>query len=513
MLTVEEYEKIRRAYYLEHKSIRQIAREQGHSRKTVEKALKGGEPQPYQRQEARPAPILGNYKALVEKLLVENGQLPVKQRYTGHKIYKALVEAGYQGSESGVRRHIGEWRRQHTSPAVYLPLEYERGADAQADWGEGDVVMGGERRTVQLFTIRLCYSRRIFVMAFPHQKLEAFLEAHVAAFRFFEGVPRRISYDNLKTAVKVILQGHRREEQATFVAFRSHYLFESHFCTPAQGHEKGGVEHGVGYGRRNFLVPMPDVASFEELNAYLLNQCLADEVRTVKGQPVSIRDAWSLEKEDLLPLPTQDYACCTTHQVTLTPYSQVIFETNRYSVPVGEGRKILTVRAYTFRLEILHQDQVLAVHERCYGHGQDIFDPLHYLPLLAQRPGAFDYAKPLRQWRADWPPVYERALSQLRTLWPDGRGVREFVQILQLHQAYPASLVEQAVSAALEYGCVHAQGVRLCLNQLRLPQQLPLPLDLEGTTLASLQHSGGQPVDLQVYDRLIGGTDEWKLSR
>ncbi len=244
MLKVDEYEKIRRAYYLEHKSIRQIAREQGHSRKTVEKALKGGEPQPYQCKEERPAPILGNSKALIEKLVVENQQLPVKPRYTGHKIYKALVAAGYQGSESGVRRYIGEWRRLHTSPAVYLPLEYERGADAQADWGEGDVIMGGERRTVQLFTRRLCYSRRIFVMAFPHQKLEAFLEAQVAAFRFFEGVPHRISYDNLKTAVKVILQGHRREEQASFVAFRSHYLFESHFCTPAQGHEKGAWNMG-----------------------------------------------------------------------------------------------------------------------------------------------------------------------------------------------------------------------------------------------------------------------------
>ena len=90
--------------------------------------------------------------------------------------------------------------------------------------------------------------------------------------------------------------------------------------------------------------------------------------------------------------------------------------------------------------------------------------------------------------------------------------MREFVQILLLHKEYPASLVEQAVSAALEFGCVHAEGVRLCLNQLRLPQQLPLPLDLEGTTLASLQPSGGQPVDLQVYDRLIGGAEEWKLS-
>src|SRR5438876_1074278 len=257
MLKVDEYEKIRRAYYIEQKSIRQIARERGHSRKSVQKALGNSEPKPYQRQEERTAPTLGGYKARIAALLEENQQLPRKYSYTGHKIYEVIAREGYVGSESGVRRYIGAWRRLHNSPAVYLPLEFEPGADAQADWGEGEVVMAGERISVQLFTIRLCYSRRLFMMAFPSQKLEAFLEGHVAAFGYFEGVPQRISYDNLKTAVKDILGGQARQEQAGFLAFRSHYLFESHFCTPGQGHEKGGVEHGVGYGRRNFLVRLP----------------------------------------------------------------------------------------------------------------------------------------------------------------------------------------------------------------------------------------------------------------
>jgi len=505
MLTVEEYETIRRAHYVEKKSIREIAREQGHSRKTVRKALGSGGPGRYTQKQAREAPLLGPYKGRIEALLAEAQAMPRKQRYTGHKIYEIIRAEGYVGSEPGVRRYIGAWRRIHQAPAVYLPLVYELGADAQADWGEGLVVMGGARMTVQLFTIRLCYSRRLFVMAFPHQKTEAFLEGHVQAFRYFEGIPHRISYDNLKTAVKTIQAGHQRQEQASFIALRSHYLFESHFCTPGQGHEKGGVEHGVGYSRRNFLVPLPEVASFEELNAHLLAQCLADDGRTVHGQPVSIGEAWHQEKDHLLPLPRQDYPCCTTHQVTLTPYSQVIFETNRYSVPVSQGRTTLTLRAYPFQVEILNQTAVIARHGRCYGHGQDVFDPLHYLPLLAQRPGAFDYAKPLRQWRASWPPVYEQALTELRRLWPEGRGVREFIQVLQLHTQHPASLIEQAVTQALAYGCVHYEGVLLCLNQLIMPKDLPLPLDLDAVQLARLQQPGTQPVDLQQYDLLIGG--------
>lgn len=313
------------------------------------------------------------------------------------------------------------------------------------------------------------------------------------------------TYDNLKTAVKRILSGHEREEQHTFQVFRSHYLFESYFCNPGQGHEKGGVEHGVGYGRRNFLVPLPEVCSFEELNAYLLAQCQADEERTVNGQAVSIRAAWQEEKGSLLPLPSQDYACCTTHQGRLTPYSQVVYETNRYSVPVGQGRSTLTLRAYAFHIEILHEATLLARHTRCYEHGQDIFNPLHYLPLLAQRPGAFEHAKPLRAWRDSWPPIYEQALAHLRGLWPTGRGIREFIQILQLHSQYPAALIEQALIQAFTYSCVHYEGVRLCLNQQLLPTQTPTALDLAAQGLPHLQALGNQPLTLQRYDDLIGG--------
>lgn len=505
MITVDEYEVIRRAYYLDKKSMRQIAREQGHSRKTVHKALKGAGPGRYTQKQERAAPLLGPYKARIEALLLEREQMPRKQRYTGHKIYQVLKAEGYIGSEPSVRRYIGEWRRQHKAPMVYLPLTWEAGADAQADWGEGQVVMAGVQITVALFSLRLCYSRRLFVVAYPTQKAEAFLEAQVRAFGYFEGVPRRISYDNLKTAVKTILTGHDREEQVNFRAFRSHYLFESHFCNVGQGHEKGGVEHAVGYSRRNFLVPIPQVGSFEELNAHLLRQCLADEARTVHGQTVSIREAWEGEREHLLPLPAQDYPCCISQEVRLNPYGQVVFETNRYSVPASEARMSLTLRAYPFAVEVLKEGQVIARHIRCYGHGQDIFDPLHYLTLLERRPGAFEYAKPLREWRAHWPPVYEQVLAQLRSTWPDGRGVREFIQILQLHSQHPASLIEQALHQALGYGCVHYEGVRLCLNQLLLPQADTMPLQLEQLQLARLEPSLDQPIDLQQYDQLISG--------
>jgi len=190
------------------------------------------------------------------------------------------------------------------------------------------------------------------------------------------------------------------DKQAAFTVFRSHYLFESRYCTPGQGHEKGRVEKGVGFGRRNFMVPLPKVASFEELNEHLLAQCLADDQRRVDRQPVPIGEAWETEKPHLRTLPAYDVECCATRLAILNPYSQVVLDTNRYSVPVEKAYRNLIIKvppkvgkAYPFRVDVLHMDEVIASHPRCYGRKQDIFDPLHYLALLEQRPGAFPYLR------------------------------------------------------------------------------------------------------------------------
>jgi hypothetical protein len=394
-------------------------------------------------------------------------------------------------------------RKQEAKREVYLPLEFDPGQDAQVDWGEAEVVLAGERVTAQMFVLRLCYSRKLFVRAYPTQRQEAFFDGHVAAFHYLGGIPRRLTYDNLSTAVLRVLQGRNREEQQAFIAFRSHYLFDSRFCTPGQGHEKGGVESGVGYARRNFLVPLPEVADYDELNALLLAACQADDQRTVDRQPQPIGQMWQAERAQLRPLPAHDFACCVTRPVALNAYSQVEFETNRYSVPVEVAYRQLRLKAYPFRIEILHQDQVVAVHRRSYGDKEDVCDPLHYLPLLEQRPGAFEHAKPLRQWRHQWPPVYEQLLAHLRAHQPEGEAIPEFVRILGLQREYPVVLMEQAITAALANGGAHLEGIRLRLRQLQQPDTAPAPLDLSARPhLAAL---GQAPVNLRQYEALLAG--------
>lgn len=504
MLPDDERERVRRAYYIDHQTISHIAQETHHCRDTIRKAL-GDQPRKvYQLRQARAGPRFKPFEKRIEELLTQNDLLPQKQQYTTHKIFEIIQAEGYQGCESRIGQFRAAWNRSHHPPEVFLPLEFDPGRDAQCDWGEAVAMIAGVRQVVQVFVLRLCYSRRTFVMAFPTQEQESFLYAHVQAFKHFGGVPERISYDNLATAVKLALdkKGHRsRQENRTFVAFRSHYLFDSHFCTPGQGHEKGQVEHGVGFSRRNFLVPIPDVASFEALNEYLLLQCLKNDARRMHGQTVTIRQAWEQERPSLRALPPFDYECCEVTTARLTPYSQVIFATNRYSVPVRRARSHVKVKAYPFHLDIFDREQLIACHPRCYGHEQDIFDPLHYLPLLEQRPGAFDYAAPIRRWRKDWPECYHRMLSILRQKWPEGRGIQEFVRILQLHEHYPATLMQEAIEQALTYGCVHLDGVLHCLHHVTEHEPSLGPLDLSDRP--QLDAIGNQPVDLSRYDRLL----------
>ena len=501
MITVIDRERIRRAYFIEGKTMRQIEREMHHGYWTIRKALASAEHQPYTLSQPKAAPKLGPYKEQIGKLLEQERSLPRKQRFTTHKIYELMEAEGYSGSESNLRRYVGKKRGELKRPPIFIPLQYEPGQDAQVDWGEAVVIMKGEKVKAQLFVMRLCYSRRTFVMAFPTQKQEAFFSAHMAAFDFFGGVPHTITYDNLKAAVDRVLKGRNRQEQKRFITFRSHYLFESRFCTPGEGHEKGGVEHGVKYVRQNYLVPLPEVRDYAQLNAWLRERCLQDDQRQVSRQPQPIGAMWAEEQPYLRSLPATDYASYISREVKLNPYGQVTFETNRYSVPADKAQKQLTLRAYPFRIEILKGTEIIATHQRSYERQQDILNPLHYLPLLAERPGAFNHAQPLQQWRNSWPPLYDELLLQLKEGQGEYKAIREFIQILQLHLDYDASVVQKAIEQALTDKVSHLNRVLFCLNRLLDPT--PTFKALDSLPQPHLSQVGQAPLTLPQYDQLL----------
>jgi len=227
------------------------------------------------------------------------------------------------------------------------------------------------------------------------------------------------------------------------------------------------------------------------------------------GQSVASRtlfgQMWQEEKSILRPLPDYPFDCCRTTIVHLNRYCQVRLETNRYSVPTDQTSRQLTAKLYPFRVELYRPGQAepVAVHARCYGRGQEIINQLHYLSLIRQRPGAFNHAKPLRRWREQWPAVYDELLKHLKDKWPDGRGVREFVNILYLHREYAEVEIEQAIKAALAHHCAHLDGVQLWLTQQRRPDTTFATLNLDNHP--RLTGIGEQTVQASAYDALMGG--------
>jgi len=494
VLNVDEKEQIRRAFYIEGKSIRQIARERRHDRRTVRAAIRDGNPSRYKLNKPRTRPVLGPFIGIIDEWLTDDHLSPPKQRHTARRIYHRLVEEhGYTGGESNVRDYV---RRHRDRPRpVFIPLSYEPGVDAQADFGEAMVIMKGRPLKVQIFVGRLCYSKIPFVTASPNQQQEALFEGHDKAFDFFGGVPHTIWYDRMSQAVKKALPGHRPEEQEAFIAFRSHYLFESRFCNPREAHEKGLVENLVGYARRNYMVPIPRVDSFQELNDQLRQRCLSEAGRRLRGETETIGKMWERERPDLLPLPAHPYPCCRTVPVRPNRFSMVTFQTNRYSVPVECDATSLLLRAFVDRVEITDGIRVIAVHERCYGREQDILDVFHYLPLLKQRPGAFDHARPLKMWNR--PAVFDSYLARLRDRLSPRAATMEFLRVMELCVTHSLAEVAGAVEQAMTSG---SMGSGTVAYLIRANQTLREPAGvLASAPVCPAVHDR----DLRQYDRFI----------
>ena len=456
MIQVDQKETIRRLYFIKRHSVRRIAKELGHSRKTIRKAIADASVPQYSLTAARPSLVMGPYLDTIKAWLEADKSRPAKQRHTAHRIYVRLVnECGFTGAERTVREHVAKLRPTFTE--MFIPLEFDPGADAQCDWGEAQVLMAGKLINAQVLCMKLSCSGRPFVMAFPTQRQEVFFEGQRRSFEWYEGVPARVSYDNLTTAVRKVLRGRNRQEQNAFIAFRSHYVFDSHFAMVATPREQGRVESLVGYMRRNYFVPVPEAESFEELNRILLARLLEDDKRLVPGKEMTVGQAWETEKPKLRPLPRFPHRCCVSRPVKASHLSLVTFDSNRYSVPVEYGFSKLTLYAYAWHIEISCGDRIIATHERCYDRGREIMEVDHYLALLLLRPGAFPYARPVRQWKM--PPVYRDCYEALCRKH-SGDGVREFLQVLALGRMYGKNAVESAMTQALAENLVSSDRIR-----------------------------------------------------
>ena len=465
---MELYEQIRREYEHGAGTIRAVARKFGVHRREVRQALASATP-PERKIPERERPKLAAAMPFIDAILEADRKAPRKQRHTAHRIWtrlcRELPEAAV--AESTVRQYVREkkaamgWLGRET----FVPQSYAWGAEGQVDWYEGWAEFDGELRKTYLFCLRSMASGGAFHRAYPHANQQAFLEAHELAFAYFGGVFRTLRYDNLKSAVKKILRGHQREETARFIAFRSHWGFESEFCTPGAGHEKGGVEGEGGQFRRNHLVPVPKVRDLAELNLLLAASSKEEESRVIEGRGQSIGAGMLMEREHLLPPAQEGFDLASLHfpEVNGSGCARVL--TNFYSAPLPVGTTV-EVKVYSAYVEIWHEARCVARHERCYERHKKVLELDHYLDVLMKKPGALAGSTALEQCRAQgrWPASYDRFWSGLRERQGKQEGTRAMIEVLLLAREHGPERVRQAVEEALKLGCSDVAVVRYLLS-------------------------------------------------
>jgi transposase len=456
MLVVETIGRIRREHLVKGKSIKEIARDLKISRNTVRKILRSGETSFSYEREVQPRPRLGRWKADLDRLLTANAGTSARERLTLIRLFEELRALGYEGGYDAVRRYARTWSREHASQTAtaFVPLSFAPGEAYQFDWSHEIVVMNGVTVTVKVAHVRLCHSRMMFVRAYPRETQEMVFDAHERAFAFFRGSCTRGIYDNMKTAVETIFIGKDRQYNRRFLQMCSHYLVDPVACTPASGWEKGQVENQVGVVRERFFTPRLRVKTYDELNAWLTDKCVAyAKVHPHPERPdQTMWEVFEEERPNLVPY-RGSFDGFHALPASVSKTCLVRFDNNKYSVNASAVGRPVDIHAYADRIVVRQDGRIVAEHARHHGRGETIYDPWHYVPVLARKPGALRNGAPFKDW------VLPAALERVRRkLAGSDDGDRQMVAILAtvLTDGLPA--VEAACALAMSEG-VHSSDV------------------------------------------------------
>jgi transposase len=446
VVTVDDYGAIRRARR-DGMSIRQIARQFGHSRRIVRHALQHADPHPEPLTRDRPAPKLGPFQAVIDQILVDDETAPPKQRHTAAQIHRRIRdEQGYVGGYAQVQRYLRKHRRRHEE--TFIPLGHLPGQRLEADFGHIHVDFPNGRRIVPFLVTAWAYSNAPFVLALPFERTEAILEGMVAAFEFYGAVPQEVWWDNPKTVATLILLGRQRQCHPRYAALASHYVFAPLFCMPARGNEKPDAEGTVKAVQKRFATPVPCVADLDELNTFFRKRCEAERERVVQSLfgPFTIKNRLAEELAAATSLPSHRFDPCVIRPaVAVDKFQTVAFDTNRYSVPRSFAFQMVSVKGYVDRVVIVAHGQVVATHRRSAEKQTMVLDPIHYLATLGKKPGALDHSPVFRDWKL--PACFADLRAELEQIHGPLGGSRRFVRVLQLLGEHPMSRVTQAIEA------------------------------------------------------------------
>ena len=495
---VELYEQLRREYQHGVGTIKGVAEKFGVHRRMVREAVSNAVPQPRKqakREKVKMAPVI----PWIEEILKADQNAPRKQRHTAYRIWCRLQteRPEVDVAQSTVREYVRKRRIELglVSGEVFIEQTYQWGQEGQVDWYEAWAEIDGVEEKAQVFCMRSMASGGAFHRAYPHASQQAFLEAHELGFEYFGGVFKTLRYDNLSSAVKRILRGYERQQTERFIGFRSHWGFASEFCMPAKGNQKGGVEGENGYYRRNHLVPVPKVSNWEELNALLLAESQKDEQRVIGERSLTVGAGMCQEREYLLPLAKEGFDLAAVHFPKVNAKGCVRVLTNFYSAPAPVGAAV-QVKVHASSVEIWHEGNSIARHQRCFGRQQKVLKLEHYLDALIKKPGALAGSTALEQCRAQglWPDSFDVLWEGLKQRRGKQEGTRAMIDLLIAGRERGQEALRQAIEKTVEMGSLDASVVLLLMNA-----------DAAGRTPAESVEIGG----LARYDRPMPTTSNY----
>lgn len=463
-IEVDLYKRIRYLHEHEGKSQREIARVLGVSRNTVKKYYEGSQV-PWERQGISgrsPFVVTDEVINFIKECFAHDEFENIsKQKHTAKRIYDRLVEEKeFCGGESTIRRIVRELREKQAK--VFVPLSYDPGEAIQIDWGEATIYLAGKRIKVNLFCMRECYSADIYCKAFYRPNEESFLEGQICGFDYFEGVAKRIIFDNAKVAVKEGFGIHAKV-QDRYTALAAHYAFKCEFCNIAAGHEKGLVEGLVGWVRRNILVPIPKVETIEELNEEILRRCLKYRNHKITGRNQNVGEMAQTTRVRLTTLPRYRFDSSKSIVARVDDFSTVRFDYNHYSVPVKYAGKEVSVKGYGNEIHIMYRNTQVARYPRSYERGQTKYCLEHYIDLIEKRPRSALNAKPVKSTLS----------AELLEISKKLSGPREVVKLLRICVDYGEDKLLTAI------GCI--KGTEITVEQIRahlIPVTTPTKIQL-----------------------------------
>lgn len=481
MLKVDDVQAITDYCRVAGNSIRKAARVFQRSRNTIARILESGMERlqtGYVRRR-QPQVLLDEHRKFIDGVLLgrEGGVVIGKQKHNGISITNMLrTRYDYQGSVSQVRRYIKQQRSELGILCGDVTMDRIKEASGlcEADWTEVKIFLNGALITVWLLVARFRYSGAHYVRAYRAQDTECLLDGLQRAFEWFGGVPTVVQLDNMTVAVSKVMKGRTREESKAYKAFRAHHGFRSQYIMPGSPDENGTVEATMGPAAR-WLVPIPSVTRMADLNGHLTECCNRYLRHQIRDRSGLVGENFELEKNLLIPLPSHRYDTGRGERSMVNEQSRFMYRGVWYSVPVAYRKHEVLAQGYAEEVAVRSGGREIARHPRGFWKGEMVLDPLHYLPVLRNKPHALDHAEAFHRWSL--PLVYERFRKELEHR--SGDGLLEYIKVISLLGSFSKSDLTAALrrAAAVESFSVDAVNFYLRLGE----RALDLPtLDAKG---------------------------------